>query len=76
MFIRIHAGSYISGCGNVKIRRRQETREVRGLTRKVWVWDVSLLGQTGVFEPFLTVRTLKVAKEQGRRFVHVPMVLF
>lgn len=72
MFIRIHAGSYISGCGNVKIRRRQETREVHGRTRKVWVWDVSTMRVTGEFQYEKTLRTLKVAKEFGRRFVIVP----
>lgn len=72
MFIRVHAGCYISSCGNVKIRRRQQSAEVRGVLRQRWVWDVSTMRVTGEFQYEKTLRTLKVAKEFGRRFVIVP----
>lgn len=72
MFIRVHSGCYISSCGSVKIRRRQKAVEVDGRVRHRWVWDVSVASGNGEFQYTKTLRTLKVAKEFGRRFVVVP----
>lgn len=61
MFVRVHAGLYIRGDGVIRIRRAQKELLVRGLYRKVWVWNVSRL-QDGEFKHVHTFRTLKGAR--------------
>lgn len=75
MFMRVHAGSYISACGGVKIRRRLCKVVVGERLRERWVWDVLIVDSKGVFQYGKTLRTLKVAKEYARRFVVIPMYL-